>query len=72
MGNGGRGALKMIKAIGGKANGICAWPVSLDRYVRFYSVVDLVNAQEKAGRIVASLLCMDLVILDERGCLPFS
>lgn len=66
----------MTKVIGGKVNGICAWPVSLDRRVRFYSVVDLVNAQEKAGgktgRIVASLLCMDLVILDELGCLPFS
>jgi DNA replication protein DnaC len=46
--------------------------------VRFYSVVDLVNvleqekAQGKAGRIAASLLRMDLVILDELGYLPFS
>jgi len=46
--------------------------------VRFYSVVDLVNAleQEKAqghaGRIAASLLRMDAVILDELGYLPFS
>ena len=46
--------------------------------VRFYSTVDLVNAleQEKAhgkpGRIAASLLRMDLVILDELGYLPFS
>lgn len=46
--------------------------------VRFYSTVDLVNALEqekaqgKAGRIVMSLLRMDLVILDELGYLPFS
>jgi DNA replication protein DnaC len=45
---------------------------------RFYSVVDLVNAleQEKArghaGRLVASLLRLDAVILDELGYLPFS
>ena len=48
------------------------------RRVRFHSTVDLVNAleQEKAhgktGRIAASLLRMDLVILDELGYLPFS
>jgi DNA replication protein DnaC len=46
--------------------------------VRFYSTVDVVNALEqekasgKAGRIAASLLRMDLVILDELGYLPFS
>jgi len=46
--------------------------------VRFYSTVDLVNtleqekAQGKAGRITASLLRVDLVILDELGYLPFS
>ena len=46
--------------------------------MRFYSTVDLVNALEqekaqgKAGRIAASLLRMDLVILDELGYLPFS
>ena len=46
--------------------------------VRFYSTVDLVNAleQEKArglaGRIAASMLRMDAVILDELGYLPFS
>ncbi len=46
--------------------------------VRFYSTVELVNALEqekahgKAGRIAASLLRMDLVILDELGYLPFS
>jgi DNA replication protein DnaC len=48
------------------------------RRVRFYSTVDLVNTLEqekangKAGRIAASLLRMDLVILDELGYLPFS
>lgn len=48
------------------------------RRVRFHSVLDLVNAleQEKAqgktGRIAASLLRMDLVVLDELGYLPFS
>ena len=46
--------------------------------VRFYGTVDLVNAleQEKAqggaGRIAASLMRMDIVILDELGYLPFS
>jgi DNA replication protein DnaC len=46
--------------------------------VRFYSVVDLVNALEqekaqgKAGRIAASLLRRDAVVLDELGYLPFS
>jgi DNA replication protein DnaC len=46
--------------------------------VRFYSTVDLVNALEqekaqgKAGRIAASLLRMDMVILDELGYLPFT
>jgi DNA replication protein DnaC len=46
--------------------------------VRFYSTVDLVNALErekaegKAGRIAASLLRMDMVVLDELGYLPFS
>ena len=46
--------------------------------VRFFSTVDLVNALEqekaqgKAGRIAASLMRMDLVILDELGYLPFS
>ena len=45
--------------------------------VRFHSTVDLVNALEqekaqgKARRIATSLLRMDLVILDERGYLPF-
>ena len=46
--------------------------------VRFYSTVDLVNALEmekahgKAGRLAASLLRVDAVILDELGYLPFS
>jgi DNA replication protein DnaC len=46
--------------------------------VRFYSTVDLVNALEqekaqgKAGRIAASLLRLDVVVLDELGYLPFS
>jgi DNA replication protein DnaC len=46
--------------------------------VRFYSTVDLVNALEqekaqgRAGRLAASLLRMDLIILDELGYLPFS
>ena len=46
--------------------------------VRFYSTVDLVNqleqekAQGKAGRIAASLLRVDLGVLDELGYLPFS
>ena len=45
---------------------------------RFYSTVDLANALEqeraqgRAGRIVNSLLRMDVVILDELGYLPFS
>ena len=49
-----------------------------DKRVRFSSTVDLVNALEqekaqgKAGRIAASLLRMDAVILDELGYLPFS
>jgi DNA replication protein DnaC len=46
--------------------------------VRFFSTVDLVNAlelekvQNRTGRIAASLMRMDLVILDELGYLPFS
>jgi DNA replication protein DnaC len=46
--------------------------------VRFYSTVDLVNALEKekrdghAGRLAATLMRMDLVVLDELGYLPFS
>jgi DNA replication protein DnaC len=46
--------------------------------VRFYSTVDLANALEqekaqgRAGRIAASLLRFDLVILDELGYLSFN
>jgi DNA replication protein DnaC len=46
--------------------------------VRFYSTVDLVNALEqekaqgKSGRLEASMLRLDAVILDEMGYLPFS
>jgi DNA replication protein DnaC len=46
--------------------------------VRFYSTIDLANALEqektngKTGRIEASLLRMDLIVLDELGYLPFS
>ncbi len=46
--------------------------------VRFFSTVDLVNAPEqekaqgRAGKLAASLMRMDLVILDELGYLPFS
>ena len=46
--------------------------------VRFYGTVDLVNALEqekaqgRAGRIAASLMRMDIVILDELGYLSFS
>ncbi len=51
---------------------------SRGKRVRFYSTVDLVNVLErekrdgKAGRIAASLMRMDLVVLDELGYLPFS
>ncbi len=45
---------------------------------RFYSTIDLVTlleqekAQGRSGRIAASLVRMDAVILDELGYLPFS
>jgi DNA replication protein DnaC len=72
--------------MGGPGTGRATWPrpsvwLGITEYgkrVRFYSTVDLVNALEqekvqgKAGRIAASLLRMDLVILDELGYLPFS
>ena len=51
---------------------------SKGKRVRFYSTVDLVNVLErekrdgKAGRLAATLMRMDLVILDELGYLPFS
>ncbi len=46
--------------------------------VRFFSTVELVNALElekaqgKAGQLAHRLVCMDLIILDELGYLPFS
>ena len=46
--------------------------------VCFYSAVDLVDLLErekrdgKSGRLALSLLGIDLVILDELRCLPFS
>ena len=49
----------------------------MSRLARFYSTVDLVNALErekrdgKYGRITNQLLGLDLVILNELGCLPF-
>ena len=48
------------------------------RKVRFFSTIKLVNALEqekakgKAGQTAESLTRLDLVILDELGCLPFS
>lgn len=49
-----------------------------DKKVRFGSPIDLDNSLEqeksagKQGRLALSLLQVDLVILDELGCLPFS
>jgi hypothetical protein len=48
------------------------------RKVSFFSTIELVNALEpektkgKAGQIAESLTKLDLVILDELCCLPFS
>jgi DNA replication protein DnaC len=72
VGGPGTGKSHLVTAIG--VSGITRH----GKRVRFYSVVDLVNmleqekAQGKAGRIAASLLRMDAVILDELGYLPFS
>ena len=72
VGGPGTGKSHLATAIG------VAAVVQHGKRVRFYSTVDLVNAleQEKArgwaGRIAASMLRMDLVILDELGYLPFS
>jgi DNA replication protein DnaC len=69
VGGPGTGKSHLATAIGTTRHG---------KRVRFYSVVDLVNALEqekaqgKAGRIAASLLRMDAVVLDELGYLPFS
>ena len=52
--------------------------VSKGKWVRFFSMVDLVNVLErekrdgKAARLALSLMRMDLVILDKLGYLPFS
>ncbi len=46
--------------------------------VRFFATLDLVNALEKekalnkAGQLPERLLCLDHVILDDLGYLPFS
>lgn len=48
------------------------------RKVRFFCIIEMVNALEqekargKAGQIAESLVRLDLVILDELVCLPFS
>lgn len=72
VGGPGSGKTHLATAIG--VSGI----VHHGKRVRFYSTVDLANALEqekaqgRAGRIAASLLRLDLVILDELGYLPFS
>jgi len=72
VGGPGTGKTHLVTAIG------VAGITQHGKRVRFYSTVDLVNALEqekahgRAGRIAASLLRMDLVILDELGYLPFS
>jgi DNA replication protein DnaC len=59
------------------AIGVCGI-TQYGKRVRFYGAVDLVNALEqekaqgKAGRLAATLLRLDIVILDELGYLPFS
>lgn len=52
--------------------------IRLEKRVRFYNIVDLVNALEqekqagKSGRLVQHMLRHDCLILDELGYLPFS
>ena len=52
--------------------------IRLEKRVRFYNIVDLVNELErekqsgKNGRIVGHMLRQDCLILDELGYLPFS
>jgi DNA replication protein DnaC len=52
--------------------------IRLEKRVRFYNVVDLVNELErekqsgKSGRLVRHMLRHDCLILDELGYLPFS
>ncbi|EPG5881912.1 IS21-like element helper ATPase IstB [Acinetobacter baumannii] len=72
IGGPGTGKTHLATAIGTQA------VMHLNRRVRFFSTVDLVNAleQEKSsgrqGQIANRLLYADLVILDELGYLPFS
>jgi len=72
VGGPGTGKSHLATAIG------VAGIVQHGKRVRFYSTVDLVNALEqekaqgKAGRIAASMLRLDAVVLDEMGYLPFS
>jgi len=72
VGGPGTGKTHLATAIG------VAGIMNRGKRVRFHSTVDLVNALEKekmhgrAGRMAASLLRVDLVILDELGYLPFS
>ena len=72
VGGPGTGKSHLATAIG------VAGIVQHGKRVRFYSTVDLVNALEqekaqgKAGRIAASMLRLDAIILDEMGYLPFS
>ncbi|EJX4923092.1 IS21-like element IS1326 family helper ATPase IstB, partial [Salmonella enterica subsp. enterica serovar Infantis] len=71
IGGPGTGKTHLATAIGTQA------VMHLNRRVRFFSTVDLVNAleQEKSsgrqGQIANRLLYADLVILDELGYLPF-
>ncbi len=70
VGGTGTGKTHVALAIG-------AHSVRQGRRVRFYNTVDLVNRLDaearagKAGRLAASLIQVDLVILDELGYLPF-
>ena len=72
VGGTGSGKSHLATAIG------VAGIVQHGKRVRFYSTVDLVNALElekaqgRAGRLAASMLRMDMVVLDEMGYLPFS
>jgi DNA replication protein DnaC len=60
------------------AIGIARSIVRTERKARFFNVVDLVNKLEtevklgRQGRIVDSLVRVDLVIMDELGYLPFA
>jgi DNA replication protein DnaC len=58
------------------AIGIARSVIRLGRKVRFFNAVDLVNKLEievkvgRAGRITDGLTRVDLVVIDELGCLP--